>query len=185
MRILTGALRGRVIAFRPEADLRPTADKVRKAVFDALQGRARGREALDLYAGTGALGFEALSGGAAGCVFVERNPGRSARIAENLKRLGLSAKADVLTAEASAALKKLEADAWRFGLVFVDPPYERGLAKAALEQLGNSSSLLEADALVVAECYKKEELPERPGRLKAVKRALHGDTQTVFYLSNI
>ena len=95
MKILTGALRGQRILFRPNPHLRPTADKARKAIFDMFQGAMEGKRVLDLFSGTGALGFEALSQGAAHVTFVEKNKVQCSEISANLERFHWTDQTDV------------------------------------------------------------------------------------------
>lgn len=180
MKILCGALRGRVIPFKANPHLRPTSDKARKALFDALQGAVEDRAVLDLFSGTGALGFEALSLGAGRVVFVESDRGQAAKIKQCAEALGVSDRAVV---ECAAALSAIASHAKKkdyFDLVFLDPPYDKGLAAKTLEALAHSG-LLNADSLVVAECRQKEGLPERFGCLRAIRGKTYGDTKIVFY----
>ena len=180
MKILTGSLRGQKILFSPVVSLRPTADKVRKAIFDSLQGQVEGAEILDLFSGTGALGFEALSLGAKHVTFVEADPALAGEIKEHLSRLGLEGNAAVFNQDALKTLRGLSEKNAHFDLVFLDPPYHLGLALKTIEVLG-SSALLKEGARVIAECAKKEDLPAECGRLKQVKMKIYGDAKTVHY----
>lgn len=131
VRIIGGDWRSRLVRFPPSADLRPTPDRVRETLFNWLGQRLDGLEALDLFAGSGALGFEALSRGAARVVMVERD----ARVAEGLRaaarELGAGG-AQVVEGDAIAFLRR---GTERFDVAFVDPPYSSGLAAAALAEL--------------------------------------------------
>ena len=180
MKVLTGALRGQRIAHKISPGLRPTSDKTRKAIFDILQGRVEGKAVLDLFSGTGALGIEALSGGAARAVFVEMDRLRAMKIEENLKRLGLAGKSAVMTADAQEAVKMLAKRAEIFDLVFLDPPYSKNLALTTLGVI-EKLKIVNPDALIVAECHTKEKLPEAVGRLKSIKTKVYGDTQVSLY----
>jgi 16S rRNA (guanine966-N2)-methyltransferase len=123
MRIIAGTHRGRRIAAPKGAHTRPTGDRVREALFD-LVGPVAGASALDLYAGSGALGLEALSRGAARCVFAETDPAACRVIRRNLEQLGLAGGL-VVQRDAAALLRGELAGATRHDLVLVDPPYER------------------------------------------------------------
>ena len=180
MKILTGRLRGRSIQFRPNPHLRPTSDRARKAVFDMLQGQIEGKYVLDLFSGTGAMGFEALSQGAARVVFVEIDKAQSKKIEDDLRRLGLEGEGRVIAYDALTAIRQLSKKDGRFDLIFLDPPYEKDLAQAALQALAGSA-LLSEGALAVLECRGKEEAVEHIGDLRAVKVRDHGDTRIVLY----
>src|SRR5262245_10228804 len=121
MRVVAGACRGRTIIAPDGLDTRPTSDRVREAVFNALGslGAVEGARVVDLFAGTGALGIEALSRGAERCTFVERNRGARDVIHENLQNLGLVGRAEVVANDVLLFLR----DAPAFDLALVDPPY--------------------------------------------------------------
>ena len=180
MKILTGSLRGKKILFKPNPYLRPTADKVRKAIFDKLQGHLEGKRVLDLFSGTGALGFEALSNGADHVTFVEKNARQCQRIGDTLASLGLSGRASVLHHEAVAAVDLLSKKELLFDLVFLDPPYERGFGTAVLETL-SLSVLLEPSALVVAETRKTDFLPEKVSRLLRINEKKYCEKMVSIY----
>ncbi|HTL70854.1 MAG TPA: 16S rRNA (guanine(966)-N(2))-methyltransferase RsmD [Candidatus Eisenbacteria bacterium] len=180
MRILSGELKGREIRFRPNPRLRPTADKVRKALFDTLREKADGARVLDLFSGTGALGFEALSGGAAHATFVESDANQCRAIRDNLRELGLEERADVLRADAVSAARSLAKRGETYDLIFVDPPYEKGLAQQAMEAV-SEGGLMRAGALAVVECRAAEELPARIGALETARTRVYGDTKIVIY----
>ena len=181
MRIIAGALKGRRLA-PVKGRLRPTAAKVREAVFDILGPVVSGVRVLDLFAGTGALGIEALSRGAAATWFVEDQPGALQVPRRNLEDLDLVARATVWALPAIAALKKLAGRKERFGLAFLDPPYGGGEAEAALWALA-ALNLCEAGAWVVVEHSRRQTLPEECDPLRRIKVRRYGDTQVAFYLA--
>ncbi len=179
MRIIAGEFKGRVLA--PVKGLtRPTSAKVREAIFNILGPAVSGAKVLDLFAGTGALGIEALSRGAAAAVFVEDHPGAVKGLRQNLEALGLSDRVEVLPMQVSAALKKLAAPNRRFELIFLDPPYVGGLVLATLEALATTELLL-TGGLVVAEHSRRESLPEMIGKLEQQTLRRYGDTQVAIY----
>lgn len=180
MKILTGEMKGRTILFRPNPHLRPTADKVRKAIFDILQGELQDRKVLDLFSGTGALGIEAISNGAAKAVFVEVDAFQAGQIQKNLERLGLGRLGHVLRAEARKAMDRLSGEGAIFDFVFMDPPYEKGLALKSLEDLG-ASTLLKKEGIVIAETHSSENLPEIIEGLARIKEKKYGDTKILIY----
>jgi 16S rRNA (guanine966-N2)-methyltransferase len=179
LRIIAGALKGRILA-PVQGRTRPTAAKVREAIFNILGPLVVEAQVLDLFAGTGALGIEALSRGAVRAVFVEDHPGALKALAHNLETLGLRDRSRVLPLPAAAALRQLAAQGEQFGLVFLDPPYGGGAAAATLGALVGSSLLL-PEAWVVAEHSRRETLPESAGALRQRTLRRYGDTQVAIY----
>lgn len=182
MKILTGSLRGQRIAFHPSPDLRPTSDKARKAIFDMFQGEMEGKRVLDLFSGTGALGLEALSQGALHVVFVEHDRTRSREILENLKRLGLSERATVRREDAMEALRRMDDGEESYDFVFIDPPYDEGLASGAVRTIA-ALKLVPVGGFVLVECRKKMDLPEAFGELKLLRDKRYGQTKILIYRS--
>jgi 16S rRNA (guanine966-N2)-methyltransferase len=180
MRIIAGAFKGRRLA-PVKGRTRPTAAKVREAVFNILGPAVVGVKVLDLFAGTGALGIEALSRGAAAAVFVEDNPEAVKALRRNLENLELQGQTRVWPLSVTMALKKLAGQSERFGLAFLDPPYGGGEAVTALKGLA-SLDLLLTGAQVVVEHSRRETLPEESGHLRRLKVRRYGDTQVAFYL---
>ena len=134
-RIIAGQWRGRVIKAPEGGDTRPTGERAREALMSMLAADLSGARALDLFAGSGALGLEALSRGAASAVFVDASRKASAILASNIALLGAGERSRLLTMDALAALRVLAADGDRFDIVFIDPPYARDLYRPALELL--------------------------------------------------
>jgi 16S rRNA (guanine966-N2)-methyltransferase len=180
MRIIAGALKGRILA-PVKGRTRPTAARVREAIFSIL-GALPEAKVLDLFAGTGALGIEALSRGAARAVFVEDHPEALKGLRRNLESLDLIERSEVLPLPVAAALRKLAARGEQFGLVFLDPPYGGGAAAATLGSLAGSGLLL-PQARVVAEHSRRETLPETAGVLALQVLRRYGDTQVGIYLA--
>lgn len=175
MRVVAGELRSRRLHTVPGRETRPTSDRARAGVFDWLGPNVDGARVLDLFAGTGALGIEALSRGASEAVFVERARGAVRVLRRNLEELGLEARARVVEADLARGLRPLAAKLGAFGLVLADPPYGGG---ALARLLGDDAlaSLLEPDGSVVIERSVREEpsaaSPEL--RLRGTKR--YGET---------
>ena len=179
MRIIGGEFKGRVLA-PVKGRTRPTAARVREAIFSILGGAVLQAQVLDLFAGTGALGIEALSRGAQRAVFVEDHPEALKALGRNLEALGLQERSRVLPLPVAAALRKLAALGERFDLVFLDPPYGGGAAGAVVGALGESSLLL-PEVLVVAEYSRREALPESAGVLALQTLRRYGDTQVAVF----
>jgi len=153
MRIVAGAFKGRRLVAPPGAATRPTSDRVREALFSVLGPSVQGARVLDLFAGSGALGLEALSRGAATAVFVDRSPRAIAAIAANLQALGVDAQ--VHRMEADAALRTALARREAYDLVFLDPPYRHaaGLGRKLSEAL---APVLAPAARVVTESDRRD-----------------------------
>lgn len=174
MRVIGGRLRGRTLAAPPKA-VRPTRDAVRESMFNLLRhgGFANppppeAMRVLDLFAGSGALGIEALSRGAAWCLFLDSDAGARAAIRGNLDRLGLAGSARISRRDAS---RPGGSDGPRYDLAFVDPPYGAGLAEAALRGVG---AWMRPGALAVVETAASESLTA--GSWSEARRQVHGGT---------
>ncbi len=178
MRVISGSARGRRLIAPVGDELRPTADKVKEALFSILTsrlGNLSGMKVLDLFAGSGAIGIEALSRGAAGAVFVDNRRGATYLTRKNLEVTRFIDQGRIINRDAAAALQLLATEGESFDLVFLDPPYRQGLTMATLERLG-SSTVINDDTLVVAETAADEELSDSFGRLRVTDRREYGDT---------
>ena len=154
MRIIAGSARGRKL-FSPEGtDVRPTTDRVKEALFSIIQFEVPGARVLDLFAGTGQLGLEALSRGAAEAVFVDDSPRSLATVKKNAALCGFGDRARFVSGDAFAYLARGEGP---FDIVFLDPPYHKGLCAKALELL---APVLGEDAAAICETQADEPLPE-------------------------
>ncbi|MCH8993516.1 MAG: 16S rRNA (guanine(966)-N(2))-methyltransferase RsmD [Chloroflexi bacterium] len=177
MRVTGGIARGRKLK-RPPAGVRPTTDLVRSAIFDALEAQGvDSSRVLDLYAGSGALGIEALSRGGDWCEFVERDRTSAALIQENLAVTGLQERGRVHRIAVERALDRLEGP---YSLLLADPPYDDDGAIAALESIA-SSPLLAPQATLVYEHGRRREPPEALGPLRLNWSRRYGDTQVSIY----
>ena len=184
MRIIAGTLRSRTLEAPAGLATRPTSDRLREALFNVLAPRIEGAVFLDLYAGSGAVGLEALSRGAAQVVFVERAPEALKVLRGNLARLGITAGFHVQQGSVAAYLRRAQASrAAGFDLVFLDPPYDASDEYAATLGLlgGAAAGLLAAGALVIAEHRRKEPLEERYGALARARLLEQGDASLSFY----
>jgi len=181
MRIIAGAFKGRRLA-PVKGLIRPTGAKVREAVFNILGAAVLNARVLDLCAGTGALGIEALSRGAQDAVFVEDHPESLKVLRRNLESLGLQERTRVLPVAVLAALKKLKVRDEKFDLAFLDPPYGGELAAAAIRALG-TANIMAPSGWVVAEHSRRDRLPETAGLLTRRDLRRYGDTQVAFYQS--
>ena len=179
MRVTGGIARGRRLK-RPPAGVRPTSDLVRSAIFDALEAQGvDSSRVLDLYAGSGALGIEALSRGGEWCEFVERDRTTAALIQENLAVTGLQERGRVHRVTVERATGRLDGP---YSLLLADPPYDDDGAVSALESVA-SSRLLAPQATLVFEHSRRRAAPEALGPLRLSWSRRYGDTQVSIYRS--
>ncbi len=182
MRIISGSAKGRRLATPSDRRIRPTADRVKESLFNILAvqlGSWSDLRVLDLFAGTGNLGIEALSRGAAEALFIDANREAALLVKKNLEIAGLADRGRVLQKEVLGALKSLKPTE-PFGIVFIDPPYQQGLSGKVLEFLA-ASALIDEDSLIVAETAAKEDIPSRVGGLQKFDRRVYGDTVIHFF----
>lgn len=156
-------------------ELRPTSSKVRESLFNILGPRIKGAVFVDLYAGTGAIGIEAMSREAASVYFVEAEKKRASSIENTLKGCGCRPRAIIVSMKADAFIKKVASEGKKFDIIFLDPPYGSGEMEPILELLGKGE-VLDSGAVVVAEHSSKAELPGAAGLLKRKKSYRYGDT---------
>ena len=182
MRVIAGTARGVRLRVPRGMKVRPTSARVRTSLFSILGERVEGARTLDLFAGSGALGIEALSRGAAFCCFVENFPAALAALNQNLERTALADRALVLRADAFRALPRLN-DHGPFDLVFLDPPYrhlkEGNRLAALLAGLGGPGHLSQG-ALVVVQHDSRVAVPARTGRLRRNDVRVYGNTTITF-----
>jgi 16S rRNA (guanine966-N2)-methyltransferase len=177
MRVTGGSVRGRRLATFRGTDIRPTSDLVREAVFDLLGQDVSGSRVLDLFAGTGSLGIEALSRGAVEAVFIDHSLKAIELIHRNLKLCGMEDSGSILKKNLGRGLPKSQPVLLRrFTLVFLDPPYGKGFLVPLLEAL-DQGGFLEPVSRVVAQSEKKEDLPDVVGNLKTAKVRIYGATR--------
>jgi 16S rRNA (guanine(966)-N(2))-methyltransferase RsmD len=185
MRIIAGKYRGRKLKSPPSLQTRPTSDRLRETLFNILAPRIAGARFLDLCAGSGALGIEALSRGAARATFVDQSRRMCALIEANLDELGVDdEEREVVSSEASAFLRrraKVGNKPGVFDIIFFDPPYATDY-EAVLDYVGeHAERLLAKDGLVIVEHHKKKELKDKFGVLKRYRSLKQGDSCLSFY----
>jgi 16S rRNA (guanine(966)-N(2))-methyltransferase RsmD len=182
MRIIAGRYRSRTLAAPPGLATRPSSDRLRETLFNVLAPRIEGARFLDLYAGSGAVGIEALSRGAASVEFVERAEPALKVLRANLARLGVTEGFRIHGAGVGAVLRKMKPGVG-FDVIFLDPPYDAIQEYAATLGLlgGVAKGLLSEGAVVIAEHRKKERLEERHGDLARKRLLEQGDAALSFY----
>lgn len=174
MRVIAGTARGRILVAPRGAHTRPITDRVKETLFGILADRVIDARVLDLYAGSGAIGIEALSRGAASGDFVEHDRRAVAAIRENLERAGVAERASVHAMDVTRYLERSDGD--RFELAFLDPPYEERAILAPLERL---SGRLTPGAVVVVKHFWRNPIPEPPGLARWRERRF-GETTLTF-----
>jgi 16S rRNA (guanine(966)-N(2))-methyltransferase RsmD len=181
MRIISGTYRGLRLRTLKGGNLRPTTDQLRETLFDVLGPRVEGSTFLDAYAGTGAVGLEAISRGARDVVFIEHHRAAYQLIRQNLAALEIDSGYAILTCAVLTGLERLEREGEHFDVVFLDPPYEEIREyHHTLRQLARGS-LLKPSSIVVAEHSKHIELEENYLTLCRTRLLRHGDAQLAFY----
>jgi 16S rRNA (guanine966-N2)-methyltransferase len=185
MRVIAGTRKGHLLQAPRGLWTRPTSDRTRTILFDLLQGKVSGAVALDLFAGSGALGIEALSRGAGQADFVEKSRRVAEIIRRNLSHTHLEDQAHVIVQDAFAFLARAEAAEGRplYDLLFADPPYNLGYAERLLEAL-SQCRLLNPGAVAVLEETARQELKPVSGRLRCYLRRVIGETALHFYEVN-
>ncbi len=180
MRIIAGKYRGRKLKSVAGVKTRPTADRVREALFSILGETVIGSRVLDLFAGTGALGLEALSRGAARAVLVENDLAAGSVIGENIASLGASDAVELISADRLAALERLAGQGEKFDLVLADPPYRDGAGENLLADIARFA-ILARDGIVTIEHSAEAgiKIPEESWRLLVRKK--YGRTILSFY----
>jgi 16S rRNA (guanine966-N2)-methyltransferase len=180
MRVLAGALKGQRLVTPKGRTTRPTADQVRIACLDTLMPYLEAGPFLDLFAGAGGVGIEALSRGAPSAVFVERDRQAVAALEDNIARLGLADRARLLRQDVSRAVRELGREGLRFAVVFLDPPYASPDAAPGLEEISRGNCLLPG-AVVVTQHPTKAPPPAAPGMLTLWKDRRFGETTLTFF----
>ena len=159
MRVIVGKARRLLLKTIDGLDTRPTTDRIKETLFNILQTQVPGSRFLDLFAGSGGIGIEALSRGARAAVFVEQNQKAADCIRENLRNTRLEEDAAVMVCDAVTALRRMEGKQEPFDLVFMDPPYNQGLELAVLEYLRHSA-LIGPDTQIIVEASLETETAE-------------------------
>ncbi|HKV61941.1 MAG TPA: 16S rRNA (guanine(966)-N(2))-methyltransferase RsmD [Candidatus Acidoferrum sp.] len=185
MRVIAGTYRSRILKSLKGLALRPTSDRLRETLFNVLAPHVAGSRFVDLFAGTGAVGIEALSRGAAEVVFIENHAPAATLIRRNLESLGINTGGTVLVADALRGLAMLAArrnsGAVGLDIVFLDPPYAAAEDYSRVLKFLGSADLLAPGGLVVAEHRRNFDLPEERGGLKRFRVLRQGDAALSFY----
>lgn len=180
MRIIGGTAGKRKIYVPARGGVRPTTDRVKEALFQILPD-LNGKTFLDLYAGAGSVGLEAISRGVKRGVFVERDRRLADAIRVNLERLGFLSRAEVWGRDAAAALAFFGVRGDRFDVIFADPPYEQGIATSILRKAASVGVLAEAGLFVLQHSRREDLTEDGEGRFDLADRRTYGDTVLSFF----
>ena len=180
MRVIGGVARGRRIHAPRGRQTRPTSDYLREVLFDILAQQILGRTFLDLYAGTGAVGIEALSRGAARVVFVEKARAALAMLRRNLEVSGFLDRSEVVPMEVLRYLRRAASGLQQFDIIFLDPPYQHGAAATALFLIASKRLLAPTGVAVLERSMKSDPVPV-PDRLTRVREVRRGDSILQLY----
>jgi 16S rRNA (guanine966-N2)-methyltransferase len=173
-------MRGRRLRAPDGFATRPTSDRVREALFNIIAPRVSGSRFLDVCAGSGAVGLEAISRGADEAVFVEQSRRALEQLESNIEACGAGRTTRIIAKDALAALKALAARDEEFDIVFVDPPYDAHLYKPILRLLG-MSDLVAPEGVVIVERRSRHDLPPEAGALRHYRDVRYGDSTLAFY----
>ena len=177
MRVITGTARGRRLLEPEGMDTRPTTDRVKEGIFSSIQFEIEGRRVLDLFGGTGQMGIEALSRGAAHCTFLDLRKEAVGVIRENLKRTGFAEDAAVVQGDYLAFLTRCKE---KFDLIFLDPPYAADLLEQALTAIA-SFDICREHGIIVAESAADKVLPELPAPYRLYREYRYGKIRLSVY----
>jgi 16S rRNA (guanine(966)-N(2))-methyltransferase RsmD len=179
MRIISGTSKGRKLVTPRSQSLRPTSDRVKESIFNILQDDIVGKVVLDLFAGTGNLGIEALSRGAKKTIFVEKGRQALRLIQRNLTQFGLEERSEILPKDANRAIGILKQRGESFDLILMDPPYQKGLIQNTLMKL-NSYPIYHKDSILVIEHDRREPLSTVMDGWNLIRQRRIGDTLISF-----
>lgn len=180
LRIIAGESKGRVLLPVKGKNTRPTSDKVKESIFNIIQDRIYNSVVLDLFAGTGNMGFEALSRGSLRAFFIDRDTEAIRVIKKNCQSLGYEARSEIFKSDANHALMKLSQKSILFDIIFIDPPYSMGLGEALLSTI-DRIKVLHRNGIVIVEHDAKSPLANKVASLHCRDIRNYGGTGVSFY----
>ncbi|WP_418790107.1 16S rRNA (guanine(966)-N(2))-methyltransferase RsmD [Phosphitispora sp. TUW77] len=180
VRVITGSAKGRRLKSLKGMETRPTMDRTKESLFNIINERIFGSWFLDLYAGTGAIGIEALSRGADKAVFIENNPRAVKIIRDNLEQTELSGRSDIFCASVENAVVMLAKQKKLFDIIYMDPPYGMGIVQETIDLLCRHL-LLQPGGLIITEGSKMDQLQEKTSCFTMFRQEKYGDTMLSFY----
>lgn len=180
MRIIAGSAKGRKILPPEGMNTRPTLDRVKENIFNIIQVYVYGAKTLDLFAGTGSLGLEAVSRGACECYLIDRFPQTYSLLETNVKNLGFQDKCKCINMDSYDALTFLKEKGEEFDIIFIDPPYLRNMVPPAIEKI-DEYDLLKKYGIIAIKIDSKEEIFQGSEHIKLVRSKKYGNTTVCFY----
>lgn len=180
LRVIAGSAKGHKLKTLEGRLTRPTSDRIKESLFNILSGVIEGACFLDLYAGTGSIGIEALSRGAKSATFVDENPQCIKIIRDNLEHTKLTEKANVLKSSVTAALRLIATQGNMFDIIFIDPPYGKGIPDVVVAEI-DKLELLKTEGIVIVEKADRDNITQQQGGLFVKDTRSYGDTQLVFF----
>jgi 16S rRNA (guanine966-N2)-methyltransferase len=181
VRVIAGKYRSRTLRSLRGQELRPTSDRLRETLFNILGPTVEGSTFIDLYAGTGAVGIEALSRGARSAIFVEQHAPAIALIRRNLQSLGIEKEAEIISTSVLRALERMESRHLHAEFIFLDPPYAAHQEQENVLEFLGDSPLVAPTGRVIVEHLRKRALPERSGELELTRVLEQGDAALSFF----
>jgi 16S rRNA (guanine(966)-N(2))-methyltransferase RsmD len=181
MRVIAGKFRSRPLNSPKKLRVRPTSDKLRETLFNVLGPAIRESLFVDLYAGTGAVGIEAISRGAREVILVESHPASARLVRRNLETLGIRGGAEVIEADAVRGLEKIVLRRLVADFIFLDPPYKDSSEHLRVLEFLDATHLVAPYGMVIVEHNRKTDLPDRFARLERTRLLEQGDTALSFY----
>lgn len=181
MRVIAGLVKGRKLKSLEGLDTRPTTDRIKESIFNIIQFDIEGRRVLDLFAGTGQLGIEALSRGARQAVFIDQKRSSVKVIEDNIKTTGFEANSQVLQSDAFAYISKRPET---FDLIFLDPPYNANMLNKALKMIAEFDILSES-GIIITECSENHVLPELNPPYSHIRDYEYGKTKISLFSKTV
>lgn len=180
MRIITGLAKGRRIEAPEGEGTRPTADKVKGAIFNILNNKVVEASVLDMFSGTGNLGLEALSRGASRCIFIEKEQKAFQILKKNITSLGFEEICEMYHQDAYIAIEKIKKRGLKLDIIFLDPPYGRQMVIKAIEEISRLD-ILDYNGIIISEYDEKDNLPDKIGKIEAYRTEKYGRTKVTFW----
>lgn len=180
MRVISGKARGHTLRALKGLNMRPTADRVKESVFNIIRTRLCGSIVIDLFAGSGGLGIEALSRDADKTYFIDNNKNSVGLIERNLKKTGLINNSEIIHMDVLNGIIRLGKHKVKADIIFLDPPYSKGFIKPVLEAIF-TYNILQPDGIIVAEHDIRDEVPDNVHELKKYRTNRYGDVAISFY----
>ncbi len=180
MRVIGGDAKGKHIHSPQKSQIRPTSDGIKESLFNILHILS-GKSFLDLFAGSGNVGLEALSRGAAKVVFVEKNATMVNTIKRNIRELGFTDKCEVLATEVGKGIRQLQRKGDSFDFLFADPPYERGFIGEIFQCLGEGDMIAQDGVLIIQHSKREDVIDHHSGNFVLMDQRRYGDTLLSFF----